>query len=121
MYRARSGRVSKEKDVGVGVDDGVGESVTVGVGVAVLVGRVVAVRVGVAVLVALAVLLGVAGMGDTANASGRRPGGTKDRVRMVTTIRATTKPHSLRLILSSLLLLRRLPPKHSTRNPRIRA
>jgi len=108
------------------VDDGVGESVTVGVGVAdglrvgvevaVLVGRVVAVGVGVAVLVARAVLLRVAGMGDTANL-----GGTKERVRMVTTIRATVKPHSLRLILSSLLLRRRrLHPKHSARNPRIR-
>ncbi len=104
-----------------GVDDGVGESVTAGVGVAVLVGRVVAVGVGVVVLMARAVLLGVAGMGDTANASGAFLGGTKERVRIVTTIRATTKPHSLRLILSSLLLLRRrLPPKHSARNPRIR-
>jgi hypothetical protein len=117
--------------VRVGEDDGVGESVTVGVGVAdglrvgvgvaVLVGRVVALGVGVAVLVARAVLLRVEGMGDTVNASGARPGGTKERVRMVTTIRAATKPHSLRLILSSLLLLRRrLHPKHSARNPRIR-
>ena len=113
------------------MDDGVGESVTVGlgvadglrvgVGVAVLVGRVVAVGVGVAVLVARAVLLRVEGMGDTANASGAFLGGTKERVRMVTTIRATVKPHSLRLILSSLLLRRRrLHPKHSARNPRIR-
>ena len=117
--------------MGVGVDDGVGESVTVGVGVAdglrvgvgvaVLVGRVVAVGVGVAVLVARAVLLRVEGMGDTANASGAFLGGTKERVRMVTTIKAATNPHSLRLILSSLLLLRRrLHPKHSARNPRIR-
>jgi len=118
MYRARSGRVSKEKGGGVGVEDGVGvaDGLRVGVGVAVLVGRVVAVGVGVAVLVARAVLLRVEGMGDTANL-----GGTKERVRMVTTIRATTKPHSLRLILSSLILRRRrLHPKHSARNPRIR-
>lgn len=113
----------------VGVDDGVGESVTIGVGVAdglrvglgvaVLVGPVVA--VGVAVLVPRAVVLGAGGMGDTANASAAPPGGTKERVRMVTTIKAATKPHSARLILSSLLLLRRrLDPKHSARNPRIR-
>ena len=104
-------------DDGVAVADGL----RVGVGVAVLVGRVVAVGVGVAVLVGRAVALGVGGMGDTFDASGPRPGGTKERVRMVTAIKAATNPHSLRLILSPLLFLRRrLHPKHSARSPRIR-
>ena len=99
------------------VGDGVGEEVTPGVRVAdglrvgvevqvgVLVGVSVSVGVEVAELVGRAVMVTVP---EGARASGGvcvDPGGEKERVRMVTSIKAVTSAHSARGIFSSSLPL----------------